>query len=67
MVRCKENETMNPEQEQTAEAEHRFHNYVGSRIPWYVRFIWIGFWIFAVYYTVTYLFPSLQQELKYLL
>lgn len=58
---------MNVEQDQTAEAEGRFHNYVGNRIPWYVRLIWIGFWIFAVYYTVTYLFPSLQSELKPLL
>ncbi len=53
--------------ENTAEAEHRFHNYVGNRIPWYVRLIWVGFWIFAVYYAVTYLFPNLQYELKSLL
>ena len=55
---------MNEPSESNAEAEHRFHNYVGSRIPWYVRFIWICFWIFAIYYAVTYLFPSLQYELK---
>jgi hypothetical protein len=53
--------------ERTAEGEHRFHTYVGTRIPWYVRLIWLGFWIFAVYYTVTYLFPDLQLELKSLL
>jgi hypothetical protein len=46
-----------------AEVEKNFHNYRGSRIPWYVRLIWLGFWVFAIYYTVRYLFPSLQLEL----
>ena len=32
-------------------------------IPWYVRAIWLGFWVFAVYYTARYLFPDLQVEL----
>lgn len=45
------------------EVEHQYHQYTGNRIPWYVRLIWIGFWIFAIYYTVTYLFPNLQLEL----
>ncbi|MCE9607719.1 MAG: hypothetical protein K8U03_22760 [Planctomycetia bacterium] len=45
------------------QAEHRHHAYVTNRIPWYVRAVWIGFWVFAVYYTVTYLFPTLQKEL----
>ena len=49
--------------EHSPEAEHRHHRYVGNAIPWYVRAIWIGFWIFAVYYTVRYLFPALQVEL----
>jgi hypothetical protein len=47
----------------SASSEHRFHSYVGSRIPWYVRLIWIGFWVFAIYYTITYLFPDLQSEI----
>ena len=47
----------------SAEGEHRFHSYVGNRIPWYVRAIWIGFWVFAVYYTISYLFPNLQTEI----
>lgn len=46
-----------------AAEENRYHSYVGNRIPWYVRLIWIGFWIMAVYYTVRYLFPDLQTEL----
>lgn len=46
-----------------AEVEHQHHDYQGNAIPWYVRAIWIGFWIFAVVYTVRYLFPALQSEL----
>ena len=47
----------------TAADENRFHSYVGSRIPWYVRLIWIGFWVFAIYYVITFLFPDLQTEI----
>jgi hypothetical protein len=47
----------------TAEQEHQFHHYRGNEIPWYVRLIWIGFWIFAIYYTIRYLFPALRLEL----
>jgi hypothetical protein len=45
------------------QAEHQHHAYVTNRIPWYVRAVWIGFWVFAIYYTVQYLFPALQTEL----
>lgn len=54
---------MNEPDNSSPEAEGRFHNYVGNRIPWYVRLIWIGFWCFAIYYVVRYLFPNLQLEL----
>jgi len=47
----------------TPEQEHQFHHYRGNEIPWYVRMIWVGFWIFAVYYVITNLFPILQVEL----
>jgi hypothetical protein len=47
----------------SAAAENRFHTYVGNRIPWYVRMIWVCFWIFAIYYVITYLFPDLQNEI----
>jgi len=45
------------------DVEHQHHNYVGNAIPWYVRAIWIGFWIFAVTYTIRFLFPAMQLEL----
>jgi hypothetical protein len=47
----------------SAAAEGRFHTYVGNRIPWYVRLLWVCFWVFAVYYVITYLFPDLQTTI----
>ena len=52
-----------PADEYTAEAEHRFHDYTTNRIPWYVRLMWVMFWISAVYYTLHYLFPAMRIEL----
>lgn len=52
-----------PVKDTSPEAESRWHSYVGSRIPWYVRLIWLMFWVFAVYYTITYLFTALQVEI----
>jgi hypothetical protein len=47
----------------SADFEHRYHHYRGNRIPWYVRLIWLGFWVMATYYVVQYLFPALQVEM----
>jgi type VI protein secretion system component VasF len=52
-----------PDDYAPAEIEHQFHHYTGNRIPWYVRLLWVLFWIFAVYYTLSYLFPALRIEL----
>ena len=52
-----------PVKDTSPQVESRWHGYVGNRIPWYVRLIWLGFWVFAVYYTITYLFPALQVEI----
>ena len=52
-----------PPDDTPAEVENRFHTYVGNRIPWYVRMIWLCFWIFAVYYVISYLFPDLQSTI----
>jgi hypothetical protein len=53
----------NPLDPNSPAAENRYHTYVGNRIPWYVRLIWLCFWVFAVYYVITYLFPDLQSEI----
>lgn len=47
----------------TVDEEKRFHRYLGPAIPWYVRLVWIGFWVFAISYVITYLLPALQHEL----
>jgi hypothetical protein len=44
------------------EQELQHHTYRTSVIPWYVRGIWLLFWIFVVYYSVTYFLPALQSE-----
>lgn len=49
--------------ETTVEQEHQLHDYVENRIPWYVRLIWVLFWVFAIYYTIAYMFPAIQVEL----
>ncbi len=54
---------MNTTEPTTPDNDQRFHDYVGNEIPWYVRAIWIGFWIFAIAYTILYLFPALRVEL----
>jgi type VI protein secretion system component VasF len=55
--------TPQPDDYAPAEIERQFHHYTGNRIPWYVRLMWVFFWIFAVYYTLSYLFPALRIEL----
>lgn len=45
------------------EADDQFHHYRGNVIPWFVRLIWIGFWIFAITYAIRYLLPAVQTEL----
>jgi hypothetical protein len=51
-----------PEQP-TPEQEHVYHYYRGNEIPWYVRAIWLCFWIGTVYYIIRYFFPAMQVEL----
>jgi hypothetical protein len=40
------------------EQEGQFHTYVTSRIPWWMRLIWVGFWVFAICYFVAYVVPA---------
>jgi len=48
---------------ENAKHEHQFHHYTGNAIPWYVRLMWLGFWIFAIAYAIRLLFPAMQVEL----
>lgn len=52
-----------PVKNTSAPEENHWHSYVGNRIPWYVRLIWLLFWAFAIYYTIAYLFPALRVEI----
>ena len=47
----------------SAEEDHRYHHYTSNDIPWYVRLIWMGFWVLAIYYVVAWLMPAMQVEL----
>lgn len=47
----------------TPEQDLRYHTYVSHVIPWYVRLIWVVFWIFAIGYVVNYFLPAVQTEL----
>ncbi|MBX3444433.1 MAG: hypothetical protein KF774_18685 [Planctomyces sp.] len=44
------------------EQEHQHHAYQSNVIPWYVRGIWLLFWIFVIYYGITYFLPAIQDE-----
>ena len=45
------------------ESDDRYHHYTGNRIPWFVRLMWLFFWIFAIVYTVRFMFPAIRDEL----
>jgi hypothetical protein len=44
-----------------AEAEN--HHYVGAAIPWYVRVLWLGFWVLCIWYILSWLIPALKLEM----
>lgn len=48
----------------TPQAEHRHHTYQTHHIPFYVRLMWVGFYLLAIYYVGRYMFPSIQEELR---
>ena len=50
-------------QDTSAKEEQQHHSYTGNVIPWYVRLIWLLFWIFAIYYAISYFLPAIQAEL----
>jgi len=47
----------------SAEQEHRHHTYTSNEIPWYVRLIWVLFWVFVISYGIRYFLPAIQTEL----
>lgn len=47
----------------TAQQEQKFHTYVSHVIPWYVRVMWLIFWVFAIGYAIANFLPAIQTEL----
>jgi hypothetical protein len=47
----------------TPEQDLRYHTYAGHVIPWYVRLMWLAFWIFAIGYAISNFLPAIQMEL----
>ncbi len=45
----------------TPDQDHQYHTYTTHRIPWGVRAIWIGFWIFTIAYFIINLVPSAKH------
>lgn len=47
---------------ETSPAEERqFHTYVTHRIPWYVRAMWVCFWIGMIWYLVKFAIPMAKN------
>lgn len=47
----------------SAEKEKNFHTYETHKIPWYIRVMWIVFWILSFYYLIKYAIPAAESYL----
>lgn len=45
----------------TPEEERQHHTYTTHRINWFVRAMWICYWIGLVYYIITFAIPSIKD------
>ena len=45
------------------QAEGRYHSYRTHAIPWYVHLLWVSFWIGAISYALKFMIPAMQSEL----
>ncbi|MCK6483238.1 MAG: hypothetical protein HUU22_07325 [Phycisphaerae bacterium] len=52
---------MNPPNDGSPQEDARYHSYVTHHIPWYVRAMWIAFWIGLVWYVVKYAIPMARN------
>jgi hypothetical protein len=51
------------QEKNTPDDELNYHTYSSHVIPWYVRLMWLIFWIFAIGYAISYFLPAIQSEL----
>ncbi|MCC7291679.1 MAG: hypothetical protein IT449_06430 [Phycisphaerales bacterium] len=42
----------------SAADDRRYHSYTTHRIPWYVRLMWVVFWVALVWYLVKFAIPA---------
>jgi hypothetical protein len=52
---------MDGEPRLTARDEANFHTYVTHRIPWYVRAMWICFWVGLMWYVIKFAIPMARD------
>jgi hypothetical protein len=45
----------------TPQEERQFHTYRTHRIPWYIRAMWIVFWIGAIWYLLALAVPMAKN------
>ena len=50
-------ETIGP----SAEHDKQYHTYTTHRIPWYIRAMWIAFWIGCVWYIIKFAIASAKN------
>jgi hypothetical protein len=43
------------------EEDRVFHTYTTHYIPWFVRIMWVGFWIGMVWYLIKYAIPMAKN------
>ena len=47
--------------ETTPQKDKEFHTYQTHRIPWYVRAMWILFWIGLIWYIIKFAIPNAKN------
>jgi hypothetical protein len=45
----------------SAQEERKYHTYVTHRIPWYVRLMWVCFWVGMIWYLIQYAIPMARN------
>ena len=54
---------MNDHPPTAGDAEARHLTYTSNVIPWFIRLMWVVFWIFAIGYAISFFLPAIQREL----
>ncbi len=44
-----------------AKQDSRYHTYTTHSIPWFIRVMWVGFWIGMIWYIVKYAIPMAKN------